>query len=141
MAATSVKAIRCSDDDIERNRLLRLHRGEEESESELMLVAMRLGLRVLAAQARTKKVGQYAGYDPVELAQRLRMDLLPALDFLTDMDELPRIFFHAVPPVGDVYRQGFRPVGIHCPFAMRRGAGTGEPTQSSRMSATRSSRR
>ncbi len=104
MAATSVKAIRCSDDDIERNRLLRLHRGEEESESELMLVAMRLGLRVLAAQARTKKVGQYAGYDPRELAQRLRMDLLPALDFLTDMDELPRIFFHAVPPVGDGYR-------------------------------------
>ena len=37
--------------------------------------------------------------------------------------------------------QGFRPVGIHCPFAMRRGAGTGEPTQSSRISATRSSRR
>ena len=101
MAATSVKAIRCSDDDIERNRLLRLHRGEDESESELMLVAMRLGLRVLAAQARTKKAGQYAGYDPVELAQRLRLDLLPVLDFLTELDELPRIFFRAAPPVDD----------------------------------------
>ncbi len=101
MAATSVKAIRCSDDDIERNRLLRLHRGEDESESELMLVAMRVGLRVLAAQARTKKGGQYAGYDPVELAQRLRLDLLPVLDFLTEMGELPRIFFGAASPVAD----------------------------------------
>jgi hypothetical protein len=101
MAATSVKAIRCSEDDIERNRLLRLHRNEDESESELMLVAMRLGLRVLAAQARTNKDGQYGGYDPVELAQRLRIDLLPVLDFLTEMDELPRIFFRAAPPIKD----------------------------------------
>ena len=99
MAATSVKAIRCSEDDIERNRLLRLHRNEGESESELMLVAMRLGLRLLAAQARTDKDGQYAGYDPVELAQRLRLDLLPVLDFLTEMDYLPQIFFRAAPPV------------------------------------------
>lgn len=101
MAATSVKAIRCSEDDIERNRLLRLHRNEDESESELMLVAMRLGLRVLAAQARTNKDGQYGGYDPLELAQRLRIDLLPVLDFLTEMDELPRIFFRAAPPIKD----------------------------------------
>jgi hypothetical protein len=92
MAVTSVKGVRCSAEDLERNRLLRLHRGEGESESEILLVAMRLGLRVLAAQAVAPGTGQYAGYDPSELAHRLRLDILPVLDFLEAQGQLPAIF-------------------------------------------------
>jgi hypothetical protein len=97
MAVTSVKGVRCSAEDLERNRLLRLHRGEGESESEILLVAMRLGLRVLAAQAVAPGTGQYAGYDPSELAHRLRLDILPVLDFLEAQGQLPAIFQRMAP--------------------------------------------
>ncbi len=86
-----VKGIRCTEDDLERNRLLRVHRDNDESESELMLKAMRLGMRLLSAEAWAGGTGQYGGYDPQTLAQRLQADLLPVLEFLIRHDALPAL--------------------------------------------------
>ncbi len=46
----------------------------------------------LAAQAVAPGTGQDVGYDPAELAHRLRLDILPVLDFLESQDQLPAIF-------------------------------------------------
>ncbi|GAA5530811.1 hypothetical protein [Herpetosiphon gulosus] len=89
--AVRVKGIRCTEDDLERNRLLRVHRDDDESESELMLKAMRLGIRILSAEAWAAGEGQYGGYDPQVLAQRLQADLLPVLEFLLRQDALPAL--------------------------------------------------
>lgn len=92
----TVKGIRCTEVDCERNRLLRLHRAEGESESELMRKAMRLGMRMFAAAELIAEPQCDTGYDPHVVAQRLKADLLPVLEFLSKQGCLPSLLTHHV---------------------------------------------
>lgn len=70
--------------------------AEEETRGSITIHAeYALGLimeAALAAQAVAPGTGQDVGYDPAELAHRLRLDILPVLDFLESQDQLPAIF-------------------------------------------------
>ncbi|MBM7846287.1 hypothetical protein [Herpetosiphon giganteus] len=87
----SPRQVRIDEDDLQLMENIKANRPNYHHEKDLKAVALKRGLRLLAAEATLDGPGQYGGLNKRQLARELRQMILPILDFLAEANELPAI--------------------------------------------------
>jgi len=85
----SPRQVRIDEDDLALLENIKANRPTYHHDKDLKAVALKRGLRLLAAEATMEGPGQYGGLNKRQLARELRQMLLPVLDFLAEANELP----------------------------------------------------
>jgi hypothetical protein len=85
----SPRQVRIDADDLALIENIKANRPTFHHDKDLKAVALKRGLRLLAAEATMEGPGQYGGLNKRQLARELRQMLLPVLDFLAEANELP----------------------------------------------------
>jgi hypothetical protein len=85
----SPRQVRIDADDLALIENIKANRPSFHHDKDLKAVALKRGLRLLAAEATMEGPGQYGGLNKRQLARELRQMLLPVLDFLAEANELP----------------------------------------------------
>jgi hypothetical protein len=94
----SPRQVRIDADDLALIENIKANRPTFHHDKDLKAVALKRGLRLLAAEATMEGPGQYGGLNKRQLARELRQMLLPVLDFLAEANELPSFVAAAPAP-------------------------------------------